>query len=128
MHHERHACGLAGLHHGLGIGQRSGEGLLNDDGDAETGRQLHQGPVAWRRGGDVHEVKPFRAQHRVRFDIAAHDAKAVAGDGQALRILIADGHDLCPRGIAPAMQVIDGEETAPDQRTAKLRHVARPLR
>ncbi len=27
--HERHACGLAGLHHGLRIAERGGEGLLH---------------------------------------------------------------------------------------------------
>lgn len=105
---EELAVGLHGGDHGIGLGQRSGEGFLHDDVGAKWG-DLGNPVAVIRSGGTEDDDVGLRLLHAgavVGEDLGIGEAEIPLGVHEACGLLIANAHDLGVRVLGGLAQQV----------------------
>ena len=119
-HHDAHAVPVAGLHHGVGVGQRGGERLLAENAlDARLRRRHHHvaalvGPARAHR----HHVEPFAGQHVAVVEVVVVGPEPARCLGAARLVRVCDRNHRSAvqggKGISESMAVVAAAGGADD--------------
>jgi hypothetical protein len=116
-HEQVHAVVVAGLHQGVGRGQRDGHGLFADDMTPRAGRQHAMLRMQTTRRGNHHRVAGYLGQHLLDAG-EERDTMRHAGLLRALGHDVAHRHELKLGNLGDGIKMVLADATAADESQA----------